>query len=467
METAKYVKSIVNDANTNERAKMHGLNVNTVSWEDTGRWKGSSFGSNISDMTLRVDSELMPIIRHPNYSDMTCDMPLANFMLMVGNELGEELRPVPLKDYLENFSTYSGNEKTGSLLCERDLEGDSVIVSAQACVLPCDGGKTDFSVQLFNYQSVEDDPSVLVILASANGTSSQPLGKNNQELFHSVNGERAPYQAQRLEERRKELGKKTDGPLKSTDMDRDETLQNALYVIQVPLKRHKPQTRGGLYFGSKGAACFGTSFSEEDCDMDFDDGVMYKGAMMECAMMPNSSPKKKMKRARGMDMAHLGIGKAEGEFYNGKHLQFVRDDKLPIRITLQAYRVTDDMSISSDCMADIALQLGDYYSKGSSIGSLVIDDRTGRVTEGNFSTPTPEEDPFQKFNPFKDHAEPPLIPAHLKLLDPSLGGTAEVCTTYGCFPTNATMFGQKTDVAYFIDHENTLSGSGDDIMKVD
>ena len=59
-----------------------------MTWEDTGRSKGSCWGPNISDMTLAIteDYNLMPVIRRDNFSDETCDVKIENFKVNIGNE---------------------------------------------------------------------------------------------------------------------------------------------------------------------------------------------------------------------------------------------------------------------------------------------------------------------------------------------------------------------------------------------
>jgi hypothetical protein len=43
----------------------------------------------------------MPVIRKPNFSDITCDIPLENFRVSVGNESGSDnLQNITLKEYL-------------------------------------------------------------------------------------------------------------------------------------------------------------------------------------------------------------------------------------------------------------------------------------------------------------------------------------------------------------------------------
>jgi hypothetical protein len=72
------------DAKASELAQKNGLQILNLTWEDTGRYKNSSVGPNISDMTIQVgtkrkdaagyDLTLMPVIRYPNFSDTTADI---------------------------------------------------------------------------------------------------------------------------------------------------------------------------------------------------------------------------------------------------------------------------------------------------------------------------------------------------------------------------------------------------------
>src|SRR5205807_8910444 len=71
-------------------ARARGLDVLNLTWEDTGRYKGSAVGPNISDMTIQVgygqrelesDVRCMPVIRYPNFSDKTCDIDPSDFTL--------------------------------------------------------------------------------------------------------------------------------------------------------------------------------------------------------------------------------------------------------------------------------------------------------------------------------------------------------------------------------------------------
>ncbi|NJN23943.1 MAG: hypothetical protein HC810_05550 [Acaryochloridaceae cyanobacterium RL_2_7] len=103
--------SMVRNPQAQQLAEKFGLNIMDVTWEDTGRFKNSAVGPNISDMTIQVQHKnpddryslhLMPVIRHPNYSDKTADIPLDQIYINVGNEKNKKLQKVALEDVLKN-----------------------------------------------------------------------------------------------------------------------------------------------------------------------------------------------------------------------------------------------------------------------------------------------------------------------------------------------------------------------------
>ncbi|MCK4807682.1 MAG: hypothetical protein KAT09_08545, partial [Candidatus Aegiribacteria sp.] len=165
-EVVQRVSEMVWDQSVRKMASGYGLDVVNVTWEDTGRYSGSCWGPNISDMTIQVHSyqngaehpslACMPVIRYPNFHDISADLDPENFYLLVGNEIGEELAPVSLTDFVDNIRYYlhdseSWEGREHSLLAERD---SVVLVSAQAVFLPIrDSGNAIFNPVLYNYQS--------------------------------------------------------------------------------------------------------------------------------------------------------------------------------------------------------------------------------------------------------------------------------------------------------------------------
>jgi hypothetical protein len=291
---------MVQNADAQRLADARGLDILNVTWEDTGRYKNSSVGPNISDMTIQVAHKdarghsqlfLMPVIRFPNFSDRSADLRLDRFHLLVGNEDGDSLRKVSLKDILANVpaflhdpSSWKGRKK--SLLVPRDTHA---LVSAQAAFLPIPAaGDATFNPVLFNYQSVVEDPAVLTILATREGTSITIIdnerdgfsagGSWGQRLFFNKDGERAPFTGKRLSDWKLAPDGAPSGP--STN----EAGLNMVLLIQVPLKQKRPMR-----------------FDEAD-----DAGLI----------MP-SAPMNEMARAAGgsdVENAVIGHGEVEGPF---------------------------------------------------------------------------------------------------------------------------------------------------------
>ena len=244
-------------------ADQYGLEVLNVTWEDTGRYYNSSVGPNISDMTIQVQHRdpisgddhltLMPVLRYPNFSDLTADISPDDFFLLVGNEEGEDLKRVSLREYLGDIRNYlsaptSWGGRETSLLADRDTH---VLVSAQAAFLPVpQQGIANFNPVIFNYQSYQGDPAVLTIIATREGTSATiidnvrdgfPAGYSwGQRLFHNQNGERASFTGQRLSDFLVDAGT-TEGPEGSQSPEAAGAAGlNMVLLIQVPLKQKNP-----------------------------------------------------------------------------------------------------------------------------------------------------------------------------------------------------------------------------------
>src|SRR5262245_40477846 len=111
-EVVTKTAAMVRDGAAQALVQRHGLQILGLTWQDTGRYKGSSVGPNISDMTIQVTHgehktpTCMPVIRFPNFSDKTGDIPLDVFTVLVGNERGQSLRKVALRQILTDLRAY-------------------------------------------------------------------------------------------------------------------------------------------------------------------------------------------------------------------------------------------------------------------------------------------------------------------------------------------------------------------------
>lgn len=350
-------------------AAKYGLNILDLTWEDTGRYKGSCVGPNISDMTIQVAQDkairCMPVIRYPNFSDKTADVSIDDVFVRVGNENGRALQRICLREYLRDLRKYlhepaswKGNEE--SLLAPREKE---VLVSAQACFLPIPAaGRAEFNPVLFNYQSYAGAPAVLAIVVTREGTSATIIDNQRdgfgagrawgQRLFFNQDGERASFTGTRMTEFVAAGGDATDH-VTSVEEAKAKGL-SCVMLIQVPLVQPQLQRRAmmtacaPMAFGACEKTRGGSARDEAECDI---------------------------------DEAVIGHGEVEGPFTEIDRLAIKRDARFPIRITVQFYKATSNGVVSAAEMKVLADQIGAVYADAKAVGSLVTDPDSGRSTE--------------------------------------------------------------------------------------
>ncbi len=77
----------------------------------------------------------------------------------------------------------------------------------------------------------------------------------------------------------------------------------------------------------------------------------------------------------------IGHGEAEGPFVELDGLPIERDERFPIRVTVQFYKATSNGVVGEDDMAAIAAQIERVYDEADYVGSLVVDGPSDRPTE--------------------------------------------------------------------------------------
>lgn len=355
--TIQAVEQMVWNQDVQRLAANVGLNVMNVTWEDTGRNKGSSSGPNISDMTIGVRDESgalhpMPVFRFDNFSDRTADVKSDEFWLRTGNEDGRSLRTTSLaellqqpRSYLHDPGSWTGGQT--SLWSKRD---EHVLVSAQACFLPIpEKGEATFTPVLYNYQSAPGNPAVLAILATREGTSMQVVenedGYLSEALYFNEDGERAPFQAKRVSQWAKEQGIDVNSISADSGLD-------VVLLIQVPLKQRQSKRSTYDMLGD------GWGFESEGGP----------------AMQPAA-------KSSDVEMAVVSHGEVEGPFTEMHDLPIERDTRFPIRVTVQFYKATSNGVASAADVAYVRKQIDRVYAKGDYVGSLVTGGATGRPTE--------------------------------------------------------------------------------------
>jgi hypothetical protein len=362
------VEGMVYDQQVNALARKHGLSVVNVTWEDTGRFKGSSVGPNISDMTIGVRDPSgalhpMPVLRFDNFNDKTADLKTEELFVLTGNEDGRELRPTSLVDLLADTRSYLHSPRSWkgskeSLSAARDSH---VLVSAQAAFLPIPReGHATFTPVIYNYQSSVGNPAVLTIVATREGTSIQVVendaGYMSEVLYFNADGQRAPFTATRLSDFKASGGDATTPAHRATE---DAGL-NTVLVVQVPLK-HRTLQR------------FPNAGMLDDYDM-----------------APMAAAAEMSTRSAGSDVeaAVIGHGPVEGPFTEIHDLAIERDERFPVRVTVQFYKATSNGVVTDADVREVRKQIDQVYDQGDYVGSLVTAGYTTRPTEW---TPTPTE----------------------------------------------------------------------------
>jgi hypothetical protein len=361
------VENMPSDGDLQTRSSRYDLNVLNVMWEDTGRSIGSSIGPNISDVTLqvreRVDggvrTHLLPVIRHPNFTDKTGDVPADKLWVRVGNQRkGGEKVAIPLTEMLANLKEYltdPGSLKgSGNFLAKRDTH---FLVSAQHVFLPIPkSGKAEFNPVLFNYQSSPGSPAVLALLVTREGTSAtvienrpgdQSLQGWGQQLFFNDAGQKTAFTAERKSDVKARI---ENGNAKPADAGALEEGADMMMLVQIPLVH---ANRGYMY----GLA---------------DD---YASTPAEAAAAPaakGAATGRGIRERSDVEQAVLGHGEDMGPFVEMNGLELKRDERFPIRITVQFYKATSNGVVSEQDLADAAKTIDKVYASADYVGSLVV-----------------------------------------------------------------------------------------------
>ena len=292
----------------------NGMEACKVSWDDTGRDPKSCWGRNITDVKLMpCDGEPQTMIRTKNFKDVTCDIPSDSVRVC-----GPDGTPVSLFEYLDSI-------KPG-LHCARD----SLLLSrAQASFMELDEKEDEvhFTIEVKSYHN-----NVLFVVATSHGTSYfLPQSRFYFSCGPVVDGMMHAFKAERM--------KNDDGSVVKnySDMTDQQKMENAVYIYQIPLKVEEVRPRGTLT--SRG------TYEVEEC----------------CVVR------------RGGCVAKIGVGKELFRWLEPDERRLVRDETLPIGLTVQYYRISDG-EIDKDTAIDIVKKLKTIEKPAVNVGSLVVGD---------------------------------------------------------------------------------------------
>ncbi len=353
------------------RTQRRGLSVVNLMWEDTGRYEGSSVGPNISDLTLQVreqirggtQTHLLPVIRHPNFSDKTGDLPSDKLWVRVGNQkAGGELTAVPLTEVLRNLREYMSNPSdlkgSDNFLAPRDTH---FLVSAQHVFLPLPAtGKVEFNPVLYNYQSYPGSPAVLTLLVTREGTSIRVIENRpgdqsyqgwGQQLFFNKAGQRTAFTAERKSAVKARI--EAQGETEEGDKGALEEGADMMMIVQVPLMQRQVRRA-------------------------YEPAPSMDDSSLGAASAPAPAAMEKAERSRGavsdVEQAVLGHGQEMGPFAETGGMALVRDSRFPVRVTVQFYKATSNGVVSEQNLTEVADAIAKVYQNADYVGSLVVPD---------------------------------------------------------------------------------------------
>jgi hypothetical protein len=315
------------------------------------------------------------VIRFPNFTDRTGDVPASKLFIRVGNHRDKKnLKTVPLSDVLKNLRGFTSKPwsigGSGNLLLPRDTH---FLVSAQAVFLPIPkAGKAEFNPVVFNYQSAPGSPAVLTLLVTRQGTSVTVVENSpedatvqgrGQELYFNDEGQRAAFTAERRSDVKDRI-EAQGGPKTADDKSALAKGADVLMLVQVPL-RHRDR---GMLPGTGAGGPPPTPAPP----MASSAAKASAAPVMEAAGAPEKSD---------VEQAVLGHGARRGPFTEGTGVVLERDPQFPIRITMQFYKATSNGVADERDLDSIARTIGSVYEHADYVGSLV-------VPEGDPARPT-------------------------------------------------------------------------------
>lgn len=363
------VESMPSDQSLLDRARRFGLDVVNLTWEDTGRYEGSSVGPNISDLTLQVReplgagqdrTHLLPVVRFPNYSDKTGDIAMNKIWIRVGNQSNRsQLVAIPLGEVLSNMRAYLSNPSSlngnGNFLAKRDSH---VLTSAQHVFMPLpSAGKVEFTPVLYNYQSSQGNPAVLTLMVTREGTSATIIENNSgdqsyqswgQQLYFNNKGQRTTFTAERKSavKARIDSGQATTGDAGALDEGSDMVM-----VIQVPLVHQVSYAQPSMDAANPAPASVANPSKAKSSSAEL-------GAVAQ--------------ERSDVEQAVIGHGSDRGPFAEMANMNLVRDTQFPIRVTVQFYKATSNGVVSDADLRAMYDEIHQVYSNADYVGSLVV-----------------------------------------------------------------------------------------------
>lgn len=336
-----------------------------VGWDDLRRQKCNPVGgASITDSWLyqvrREGTDKCRIGRPANWDDVTIDWEFDSIPIMVGNQKKNhgEMKSVTLTHFLKNLNHYTNLTVEGEFVLARDTH---LAVSPQTNLMEAfHAEKVQFVPVMHHHQWNHDQPSQLVIVASAGGTSVFLCDVRTKELPFNENGGAYNYSAETLTGYREQM-RGSGVTEESGEMNAFELYKNTLFVIMFELET----TRDEVYWNIPPIGL---------CD----EGPVMRGIFNESDTVYRSVSHAKY------ETAIVGKGDHLGPFFDSE-VTIKRLPKSAGRVMIERFKIGGKFGADT-WTTTMQKEMQDWsdtiFNSGRKCGSLIFDfdDRVTQVT---------------------------------------------------------------------------------------
>jgi len=182
---------------------------------------------------------------------------------------------------------------------------------------------------------------------------------------------------------------------------------NMVLVIQVPLKHKEPKY---LRFGASSDSLGSLSLDELDEFDDLERSMLGGGAEIKAGFA------RRLEKS-DMEDAVISHGEDEGEHLELGGYKLERDERYPLRLTVQFYKATSNGIIDDKDLENVRQCIEAAYTNADYIGSLVVgtlekgalgmgEARPTQPAPSSQAVVTPPKDFLEIVNPFAPHQQP-------------------------------------------------------------
>ncbi len=168
----------------------------SIRWEDAERISGLKYGPGRGELVVRQNyqhpasgeffTRVIPVLRSPNFFEKEIEVQAKDFLLRTGNQKGTVLKNSNLQQILITPSESLGLTAGRIVGDKLSTPKTKILLSAQGSFVPKHKLEDlPFTFDYYNHQTTKEDPGVLTILASEEGSSSSLITNTDEQQNNS------------------------------------------------------------------------------------------------------------------------------------------------------------------------------------------------------------------------------------------------------------------------------------------